>query len=206
VGRATAFRAKERQHRQATNDRPRGSRRRGERSTSSSSDDPEPSPTGRACKAGCGRDISGRPPGAKYCENPECALERAASRQRNQRGRDRAHPDLARDRAVRRAIKRGTPARILCRDESHHGFEWADPEGDPFCGLCGRWLGSFTAPNGHDDTDWDMKQFDEGPTGARRHESWTLRPTDGEPPWPARTYFDASLIDDPVREGVVLAA
>jgi hypothetical protein len=71
--------------REARNDRPRGSKRRGERSKSSSSDDPDPEPEPaerRLCgNKRCQADISHLRPDARYCDN-DGACKQAAYRDR----------------------------------------------------------------------------------------------------------------------------
>jgi hypothetical protein len=194
--------------REATNSRSRGSRRKSERSSSSSGDDPPPSPTGLTCKAGCGRNIDDRPLGAWYCTDNACVRVRNANRQRALRARDRAEPDRAAARGYSRAVKLGIAEARLCDRSCGASFENAreTPDGDVLCGVCGRWR---TAPcgavNGYDELLRDMQQLDERAIGHRRHESWGLPRRRRPPPWPARIYYDVSLIDDPVREGVVLA-
>jgi hypothetical protein len=195
--------------REATNTRLRGSRRKSARSSSSSGDDPPPSPTGRSCKAGCGREIDHRTPGARYCTDEDCGRARAADRQRGVRARDRSDSERAADRGYSRAVKLGVAADRLC-DRSCGASPVnvrETPDGDVLCGVCGRWRAAPTASvNGYDETLRDMQQLDERGGGHRRHESWTLPPKPPPLPWPSRTYFDVTVIADPIREGVVVAA
>jgi hypothetical protein len=77
--------------------RHRGSRR-GTRAASSSSDDPEPEPGGRACEW-CGRDISHKNSDARHCDT-KCRVYAG-------RARDKAEPD----RVAARAVENGAPGR-----------------------------------------------------------------------------------------------
>ncbi len=193
--------------RERTNTHVRGSRRRGDLSRTSSSDDPPQSPTGRACVR-CGQRIDQRASGARYCTDDDCVRARNADRQRAIRARDRAEPDRAAARGYRRAVKLGIAEARLCDRSCGASLENAreTPDGDVLCGVCGRWRAAPSAAvNGCDELFRDMQQLDERAIGHRRHESWGLPRRRRPPPWPARTYYDVSLIDDPLREGVVLA-
>jgi hypothetical protein len=105
--------------REARNDRRRGSRR-GERSRSSSRDDPDPEPS-RVCGCGCGEGISHLRPQALYLNETH--------RKRAQRARDRHDPE----RVLERTAAPGKQRRCRCRGQAAYPYDhrW-------ICCACGR--------------------------------------------------------------------
>ena len=159
--------------REGGNDRRRGSRRGG-RATSSSSDDPDPPPSARPCARGCGRPREQR---NSYCR--ECLRAINRSNQRTHRRRDRANPEVARDRKADYAVAHGHPLEPAHCECGGQGAEQRDHQW--ICVFCGRAIrGAHSAVNGRIVEDLDVLEvFD---AESRRGVRLTVIPR----PWRTR--------------------
>ena len=118
--------------RPATNERRRGGRR-GERATSSSSDDPDgDAEPHRTCQCGCGASLDHKRRNARYLSHTHAV---------------RAH------RAAEREEWQKAPAPVVSerhRPTCAHSFTVPDLDGDPVCIACGALIGTPSSPNGHE--------------------------------------------------------
>jgi hypothetical protein len=191
--------ARGRSPRKATNTRRKGSRR--SRASSSSDDDPPPKP---CALEGCGLP---RAHGERHC-SAEHRRQDARERQQRQRARNRQDPEAARERIADYAVAHNRPLEpsfCHCGSEAAYPFDhrwWCVPCGLPI-------EGEYSSVNGHLASRDVLDILDEQARLGVRHgesEPLELRREPNAGPWPDRTYFDPTIVKDPIAKGVRLGA
>jgi hypothetical protein len=159
--------------RAAQNTRGRGSRR-GDRARSSSSDDPDPDPEPRVCECGCGAPLEHKNADASFLDD----AHRARAWRRDQAERKLVRSDAQLALAAPRAVRS-----CVCG-----GATFDDPEGDPVCASCGRFVdpSHLASPNG-----WDARLAEFAYLATHR---W-----DGDA-W-VRVYEHRDRVDPPGNDG-----